>query len=63
MWQMKNLNAIVWLYRGETEKYSKLLEEYGIAIKTENYAGKMHSKSMIVDDKYTIIGSMNFSKP
>ena len=33
-WQMKNLNAIVWLYRGATEKYSKLLEEYGIAIKT-----------------------------
>ena len=27
-WQMKNLNAIVWLYRGETEKYAKLLEEY-----------------------------------
>lgn len=33
----------------------------GIAVKTENYAGKMHSKSMIVDDEYTIIGSMNFS--
>ena len=33
----------------------------GIPVKTENYAGKMHSKSMIVDDKYTIIGSMNFS--
>lgn len=32
-----------------------------IKVKTENYAGKMHSKSMIVDDKYTIIGSMNFS--
>ena len=27
-WQMKNLNAIVWLYRGETEKYKALLEEY-----------------------------------
>ena len=33
----------------------------GIKVKTENYAGKMHSKSMIIDDKYTIIGSMNFS--
>ena len=33
----------------------------GIPIKTENYAGKMHSKSMIIDDEYTIIGSMNFS--
>ena len=27
-WQLKNLNAIVWLYRGETEKYRALLEEY-----------------------------------
>ena len=31
-------------------------------VKTENYAGKLHSKSIIIDDKYTIIGSMNFSK-
>lgn len=44
-------------------KYSKhqILRNNGIQVKTENYAGKMHSKSMIVDDKYTIIGSMNFS--
>ena len=27
-WQLKNLNAIVWLYRGEAEKYRGLLEEY-----------------------------------
>lgn len=27
-WQLKNLNAIVWLYRGEMEKYTSLLEEY-----------------------------------
>ena len=27
-WQLKNLNAIVWLYRGETEKYAALLDEY-----------------------------------
>lgn len=27
-WQLKNLNAIVWLYRGEREKYSALLAEY-----------------------------------
>ena len=32
-----------------------------IPVKTENYAGKMHSKSIIVDDLYTIVGSMNFS--
>ena len=27
-WQLKNLNAIVWLYRGEIDNYHKLLEEY-----------------------------------
>ena len=27
-WQMKNLNAIVWLYRGETEKYQELILAY-----------------------------------
>lgn len=31
-WQLKNLNAIVWLYRGETEKYAALLEEYRSAL-------------------------------
>ena len=31
-WQLKNLNAIVWLYRGETDKYTKLLDEYCCAI-------------------------------
>lgn len=34
-WQMKNLNAIVWLYRGETDKYSKLLDDYNSTIKSE----------------------------
>ncbi|MBR1372876.1 hypothetical protein IJ556_00300, partial [bacterium] len=32
-----------------------------IPVKTENYAGKLHSKSIIIDDKYLVIGSMNFS--
>ena len=27
-WQLKNLNAIVWLYRGEKQKYKALLQEY-----------------------------------
>ena len=27
-WQLKNLNAIVWLYRGEGDKYQELLSEY-----------------------------------
>lgn len=45
-------------------KYSKhrLFRQHGIQVKTENFAGKLHSKSIIIDDKYTVIGSMNFSK-
>lgn len=31
-WQLKNLNAIVWLYRGETDKYKALLAEYHQAL-------------------------------
>ena len=47
-----------------SSKYSKIkvLRANGIPVKIENYAGKMHSKTMIADDKYSIIGSMNFSK-
>jgi phosphatidylserine/phosphatidylglycerophosphate/cardiolipin synthase-like enzyme len=37
------------------------LRKNGIMLKTENYAGKMHSKAMIIDDLYFITGSMNFS--
>lgn len=35
-WQLKNLNAIVWLYRGETEKYTELLDEYRSILGNEN---------------------------
>ncbi len=38
------------------------LRKNGILVKTENYAGKLHSKSVIIDDVYSVIGSMNFSK-
>lgn len=31
-WQLRNLNAIVWLYRGETDKYEYLLVEYRNAL-------------------------------
>lgn len=40
----------------------QLLRQNGIEVKTENWAGKLHSKSIIIDDTYTVIGSMNFSK-
>ena len=38
------------------------LRKNNILVKTENYAGKMHAKSIIIDDNYLVIGSMNFSK-
>lgn len=33
-WQLKNLNAIVWLHRGEIDKYKALLSEYNRYIRT-----------------------------
>lgn len=47
-----------------SNKYSKHseLRLAGIPVKAENYAGKMHSKSVIIDDEYLVIGSMNLSK-
>lgn len=35
-WQMKNLNAIVWLYRGEVDKYQALISSYILAL-NENF--------------------------
>lgn len=52
---MDALNASV-----KHSKHSEL-RNYGVMVKTENYAGKMHSKSMVIDDEYVIVGSMNFS--
>lgn len=40
---------------------TKELRAAGVPVKAENWAGKMHSKSIIADDEYLIIGSMNFS--
>ena len=45
-------------------KYSmhRELRKNGIEVKVENFGGKMHIKSMIVDDKYIVSGSMNLTK-
>ncbi|RLA84290.1 MAG: hypothetical protein DRG78_01895 [Epsilonproteobacteria bacterium] len=45
-------------------KYSthKLLRKNGIKVKVENFGGKMHAKSIIIDDKYFVSGSMNLTK-
>ena len=37
------------------------LRQNNIKVKTENYAGKMHIKSIVIDDKYSVIGSMNYT--
>jgi len=45
-------------------KYSahRNLREKGIQIKVENFGGKMHAKSIIIDDKFFVTGSMNLTK-
>ena len=42
-WQLKNLNAIVWLYRGEVDKYRALLEEYAGALGNRDFAAALET--------------------
>ena len=44
-WQLKNLNAIVWLYRGEAEKYAALLEEYRAILGNAPFSQRMEELS------------------
>ena len=46
-----------------TNGYSKhnYLRENGIPVKVENWGGKMHMKSAIIDGKHLILGSMNWT--
>lgn len=59
-WQIKNLTAIVWLYRGETEKYAALLNEYRDALK--EYANEAEStdtiKAAITEDFTTTVDNL-----
>ena len=41
-WQLKNLNAIVWLYRGEIEKYTALLDEYRAVLGNGSFEEILH---------------------
>lgn len=52
-WQLKNLNAIVWLYRGETDKYKTLLKEYQSVIKDMIAEAGIESLNDIVGDVFT----------
>lgn len=36
-WQLKNLNAIVWLYRGEVDKYQALVKEYAETLASRDF--------------------------
>lgn len=36
-WQLKNLNAIVWLYRGEVDKYQALVDEYAETLASQDF--------------------------
>ena len=41
-WQLKNMNAIVWLYRGETAKYTALLEKYRAVLGDDSFEDILH---------------------
>ena len=51
-WQLKNMNAIVWLYRGETDKYKALLEEYKTALKKMISEAGNDKLNVILDDVF-----------
>ena len=59
-WQIKNLTAIVWLYRGETEKYAALLNEYRDALK--DYVNEAEStdpiKAVLAEDFTTTVDNL-----
>ena len=70
-WQLRNLQAIVHLYRGETEKYRQLLQDYKVALGDTTVATaqeaidrqKAEAKQLIADaprkDKKRIEAEMN----
>ncbi len=51
-WQMQNLNAIVWLYRGEKEKYQKLCDRYAAYIEEEMQTILTTSCLSGIDDEF-----------
>lgn len=42
-------------------QYVNILRENNVPVKVENWGGKMHMKSAVIDDKTIIIGSMNWT--
>lgn len=58
-WQLKNLNAIVWLYRGIVDKYTALLDEYHKTIKANLECLAEGYKEIFVDDDPVYQGAQN----
>ncbi len=52
-WQLKNMNAIVWLYRGETEKYRALLTEYRTVLDRMISEAGEDALNAVMDDVFT----------
>lgn len=48
-WQLKNLNAIVWLYRGEIDRYKALVSEYYVEAMT--WFGKLDMDIRLDNDE------------
>ena len=42
-WQLRNLNAIVWLYRGETGQYRALVDEYAETLGDRDFAAVLET--------------------
>ena len=57
-WQLKNLSAIVWLYRGELDKYVALLDEYRAEAKR---LSKLFGDGDIAETMRTLGGVGEFS--
>ena len=58
LWQLKNLSAIVWLYRGELDKYVALLDEYRAEAKR---LSKLFGDGDIAETMRTLGGVGEFS--
>ena len=66
-WQLKNLNAIVWLYRGEAEKYAALLEEYRAVLGKTTFSQRVEELSAEInalrdEAKKTVAGAAKREK-
>lgn len=53
-WQMKNLNAIVWLYRGEIDKYQALISTYLLAIHENLHAYEIEDEPATPSEAYKL---------